>query len=420
MCPPVSWSSECVLVVRATYRSRDQTRSAPPPRASAHERPASTLTSWGRPSTRSATMLRCTSPVPPPMVSAWEYRYPLYQLRSWRSDSGVSGLSAHAVGPGVAEHARSPAETVAAGHQAPGSDQVPRRAHHVLAVLVGQDLAHAGLRAGLLALQAGGQRPEPDELQHRVLGVEMGQALASDGIGDRARGAYGVEQVERRRSRAPQHAARGERDALVAERHLGQPPAVVDVADEVRRGDPHVGEEHLVEAGYPGHGRDRPDLDAREIHRADQVRDALVLGHIGIGAGDQNAEAGELGATRPDLLTVDHPFVPVEHGARAEAGQIRARPGLAEELAPDLLARQHRQEVAPLLLLGAGEDEGGPRPADADGIDRSAYAGALQLVVDDELVDRVGTEPVGRRPVRRDETRLGQVARARIGMLGEP
>lgn len=41
-----------------------------PERASAHDFPASTSRSWGSPSTRSARMLRCTSPVPPPMVSA--------------------------------------------------------------------------------------------------------------------------------------------------------------------------------------------------------------------------------------------------------------------------------------------------------------------------------------------------------------
>ena len=38
--------------------------------------PCSTSVSWGRPSTRSATMLRCTSPVPPPTVSAGENRKP--------------------------------------------------------------------------------------------------------------------------------------------------------------------------------------------------------------------------------------------------------------------------------------------------------------------------------------------------------
>ena len=38
-----------------------------------------------------------------------------------------------------------------------------------------------------------------------------------------------------------------QRDPLVAQRHLGQPPPVVELADEVGGGDPHVGEEHLVE-----------------------------------------------------------------------------------------------------------------------------------------------------------------------------
>ena len=42
--------------------------------ASLQLEPCCTSTSWGRPSTRSATMLRCTSPVPPPIVSAWENR----------------------------------------------------------------------------------------------------------------------------------------------------------------------------------------------------------------------------------------------------------------------------------------------------------------------------------------------------------
>ena len=38
--------------------------------------PCSTSVSCGRPETRSATMLRCTSPVPPPTVSAGENRKP--------------------------------------------------------------------------------------------------------------------------------------------------------------------------------------------------------------------------------------------------------------------------------------------------------------------------------------------------------
>ena len=45
-------------------------------RASAHERPCSTSTSWGSPSTRSPMMLRCTTPVPPPTVRAGANRNP--------------------------------------------------------------------------------------------------------------------------------------------------------------------------------------------------------------------------------------------------------------------------------------------------------------------------------------------------------
>ncbi len=45
-------------------------------RDSAQVRPCSTLTSRGRPSTISATMLRCTANVPPPSVSAGENRNP--------------------------------------------------------------------------------------------------------------------------------------------------------------------------------------------------------------------------------------------------------------------------------------------------------------------------------------------------------
>src|SRR5690606_13123109 len=45
-------------------------------RACAHVSPCSTSTSWGRPSTRSPMMLRCTSPVPPPMVRAGANRKP--------------------------------------------------------------------------------------------------------------------------------------------------------------------------------------------------------------------------------------------------------------------------------------------------------------------------------------------------------
>ena len=129
------------------------------------------------------------------------------------------------------------------------------------------------------------------------------------------------------------------------------------------------------------------------------------------------------GARRPDLLPVDHPLVAVAHGPGAEVGQVAAGARLAEQLAPDLLAGQQRQQVALLLLLGAGVQDRRARPSRC----RSGSAGGCtsaraQLVVDDQLVDRVGVEPPGLRPVRRDVAGLGQLAarRPRVGRQPRP
>ena len=97
-----------------------------------------------------------------------------------------------------------------------------------------------------------------------VLGVHLGEALAQVRIGDRPVGVATASSISSAVGPvAPQHAAGRQRHALVAERDLGQPPAVVEVADEVRGGDAHIGEEHLVERVPAGHLRDRADLDAR-------------------------------------------------------------------------------------------------------------------------------------------------------------
>ena len=57
----------------------------------------------------------------------------------------------------------------------------------------------------------------------------------------------------------------------------------------------------------------------------------------------------------------------VTRTARSEPGA-----GLAEQLAPDLLAGQQREQVAVLLLLGAGVEDRRAGPADADHVARAA------------------------------------------------
>ena len=155
--------------------------------------------------TRSATMLRWTSPVPPPMVRACENRNPLYQFRSCRSGRASPGSASRSASAGPPA-GRCPTPSPPA-QQGPGADQVPRRGHHVLAVLVGQDLADAGLRSRLLPLQACGQRSAGGSARGWCARCTAGPdaAIDRDVTGPAARTA--VQQVERGRASSPQHAA---------------------------------------------------------------------------------------------------------------------------------------------------------------------------------------------------------------------
>ena len=146
----------------------------------------------------------------------------------------------------------------------------------------------------------------------------------------------------------------------------------------------------------------------------------MCFGQLGVGAGDEDAEPGVLGAAGPDLLAVDDELVAVADGPGAEVGEVAAAARLGEQLAPELLAAEDRPEVAVLLLLGAGVEDRRAGPADADRVDRAAHAGRRQLVVDQQLVDRVGVEAPRAGPVRRDVAGLGQLPAARRRVLGEP
>ena len=116
--------------------------------------------------------------------------------------------------------------------------------------------------------------------------------------------------------------------------------------------------------------------DARQVHRAHEVGDALVLRGVGVRAGDEDAVAGVLGQRGPDLLAGHHPFVAVALGPGRQRRQVGPGAGLAEELAPHVLAGQERHEVAVLLLLRARVQQRRARPADADRVDRAPHARA--------------------------------------------
>jgi hypothetical protein len=147
--------------------------------------------------------------------------------------------------------------------------------------------------------------------------------------------------------------ATADRDAFVHQRRLGDPPSVADVPETVAVRDAHVGQEHLVEFGLAGRLTQRPHLQTGCRHVDQEIGHALVLGHVRIRTRDQDAALRLVRHRRPDLLAVDDPVVAVPHRPGREAGEIRAGPGFAEQLAPHLLAHPEWSQVAGALLVRA-------------------------------------------------------------------
>ena len=81
-------------------------------------------------------------------------------------------------------------------------------------------------------------------------------------------------------------------------------PAAADLAEEVLRGDAHVGEEDLVELRLARDLAQRPHLDARRMHVDDEVREPCVARRLRVGAREEDAEVGEVRERRPHLLAV--------------------------------------------------------------------------------------------------------------------
>ena len=82
-----------------------------------------------------------------------------------------------------------------------------------------------------------------------------------------------------------------------------------------------------------------------------------MLRDVGVGAGDEHAAVGDVRQRVPHLLAVHDPLVAVADRSRREAGEVGARAGLGEELAPDLLTGEHRpQRAAAQFVAAVGHD----------------------------------------------------------------
>ena len=175
---------------------------------------------------------------------------------------------------------------------------------------------------------------------------------------------------------------RAERDTLVVELVGDQVPALI-LAPHQRGGRyAHILVEGVVDVvvAQELHGH---DADARGVHGDQEHRDALVLGHVGVGAGGEPDVVGVAGQAGEDLGAVDDVLVTVAHGPggqRCEVG-ARVRLGVADTEV-DLPGQDLGEEVL-LLLLRAEVHDG--RAHGVDGQHGHGCAAAHGLVEEDEL-----------------------------------
>ena len=122
-----------------------------------------------------------------------------------------------------------------------------------------------------------------------------------------------------------------------------------------------------------------------------------------LGAGQAEPPGRELGVGGPHLAP-GHQVAPLDRDGRGrERGQVAARLGLAEELAPELLGREDGRQVAQALVLGAVGQQGRAHQVDAHPVDRLGRLGAGVLALVERHLDRRGAPaPVGRGPVHAD------------------
>ena len=165
-------------------------------------------------------------------------------------------------------------------------------------------------------------------------------------------------------------------------------PAVPLAADQVLVGDVGALEEDLVELGLAGDLAQRANLHPVLLHVADEVGEALVLGRVGVGAGEQHAPLRLVRVGRPDLLPGDPPAAVLVHRLRLQRGEVGARLRLGEPLAPDLLRGEDRLEEALLLLLGAVGDDHRAAHHQAEHVGRRRRLRARHLLAEDRLLDQ--------------------------------
>ena len=143
------------------------------------------------------------------------------------------------------------------------------------------------------------------------------------------------------------------------------------------------------------------------MHVDDERGETGVLHGLGVGANDEQAPAGEVGKRGPHLLAVADPLITISDSTRRQPGEVRTRPGLAEQLTPDLFAGEQWAQIARLLRLAPPHRDSGSTHAMPDRVTRNGVRRAFSeyALVDELLQLWVEPEPaVTHRKVNPTET----------------
>ena len=107
--------------------------------------------------------------------------------------------------------------------------------------------------------------------------------------------------------------------ALERQSRFGDSPAIALATDQIVGKHLSVRKKDLVERLMTVHLLEWPHLYTRLAHIDQEVAQSLVLRQIPVGACQQNAEVGMVGAGVPDLLSVEDPLAIDELGSGTRA-----------------------------------------------------------------------------------------------------
>ena len=144
---------------------------------------------------------------------------------------------------------------------------------------------------------------------------------------------------------------------LVVELPRGHRPAAVDLSDDGVVAQFEAVEELLAELVTPVDLLDAAHGDAGALNGYQEHRQALVLGHVPVGTGQQESVVRGECAGAPRLCAVDHPFLALAVGACDDTGEVRSAAGFRQQLHQHLVAPDRGRNMLPLLLFAAGVED---------------------------------------------------------------